>query len=260
MKLYSAAIALAGGLLFPAGALAFSTPRVLGSNIRAVDATTMPWRTPNKTALRMSDDQPSDTSSDSFDSDVVEVLSESFTPSESETTITNLLDLVPSTLSEISESKRAMINEVILKLEALNPTPNPARSPLMNGVWELRYAAGYSSDGALPSPTRQLALFLYSGGYSPGLFVLNLAKQVIPSSLIELDGLEISISREQPRVQASVQVKTFGQSSVQKVQIKATLQAESGIRLRETYESTSILSETFMEIPEPLKYSRELCK
>jgi hypothetical protein len=68
-------------------------------------------------------------------------------------------------LGEVSESDRAVINEVILKLEALNPTVDPALSPLLNGEWELRYSGGYSSEGALQSPTRQLALFLYSGGY-----------------------------------------------------------------------------------------------
>jgi hypothetical protein len=57
-------------------------------------------------------------------------------------------------LGEVSESERATTNEVLLKLEALNPTENPTSSPLLNGVWELRYAAGYASEGALPSPTR----------------------------------------------------------------------------------------------------------
>ena len=205
---------------------------------------------------RMSD-EPSDTSSDSF-VDVVEVESDAFIPSESEATITSLLDLVPSTLSEISESKRAMITEVILKLESLNPTPNPARSPLINGVWELRYAAGYSSDWALPTPNRQAALFLYSGGYSPGLFALRLAKQLLPSGLVDIDGLEISISREQPRVQATVQIKALG--NTQQVQVNSLLDVESGIRLRETYESTAIMAGNAMEIPSPLRYSRELCK
>jgi hypothetical protein len=234
--------------LFPSMAVAFQAMPV-GSN-RCSHLTT--------NILRRMSDEPSDTSSDSF-VDVVEVASESFVPSESEATITSLLDLVPSSLAEISESKRAIINEVILKLEALNPTLDPARSPLINGVWDLRYAAGYSSDWALPSPTRQVALFLYSGGYSPGLFGLRLAKQLLPSGLVDIDGLEISISREQPRVQATVQIKAFG-TNTQQVQVKALLEAESGIRLRETYESTSIMAGSSMEIPEPLRYSRELCK
>lgn len=67
-------------------------------------------------------------------------------------------------------------------------------SPLLNGVWELHYAAGYEADWALPSRTRQLALILYSGGYSPDLFALNLANK-LPSVLVDVGDLEISISR-----------------------------------------------------------------
>jgi len=246
MKFDSSIVFLA---LFPSAAIAFQPVSTRNSLLPHVSTTRF-------SPLRMSD-EPSDTSSDSL-VDVLEVDSEPFIPTESEATITSLLDLVPSSLAEITESKRSIVNEVILKLEALNPTPDPAFSPLINGVWELRYAAGYSSDWALPSPTRQAALFLYSGGYSPGLFALRLAKQVLPSGLVDVDGLEISISREQPRVQATVQIKALG--STQQIQVKALLQAESGIRLRETYESTSIMSGNSMEIPEPLRYSREFCK
>jgi hypothetical protein len=101
--------------------------------------------------------EPSDTSSDSFSEDdpaVMTVESEDFTPNPAESLVTNVLDLIPSTIGEVSESKRAIINEILLKLEALNPTKEPTRSPLLNGVWELRYAAGYTAEGALPSPTR----------------------------------------------------------------------------------------------------------
>ena len=106
--------------------------------------------------------EPSDTSSESIyeggDDDyserTLEVQSEEFTPTDTENLVTNVLDLVPSMLGEVSEDERATINEVLLKLEALNPTKEPAMSPLLNGVWELRYAAGYTSEGALASPTR----------------------------------------------------------------------------------------------------------
>lgn len=200
---------------------------------------------------------------------VVEVPSEEFTPTTNEATITSLLDLLPppSTLGQISESKRATLNEVILRLESLNPTtPDPAFSPLLNGVWELRYASGYTSDGALQSPTRQIALFLYSGGYSPGLLALNLAQQVLPAGVLNVQGVEIAISREQPRVQATVELQSSllgkGSSSTTAssvVQVQAMLQSESGVRLRETYESATVAG-TLLEIPAPLRYSREICK
>lgn len=104
-------------------------------------------------ALSMS--EPSDTSSDAWDdNDVLTVDNAPYDPSAAEALVTNVLDLIPDTLGEVSESTRATINEVLLKLEALNPTTKPTMSPLLNGVWELRYAGGYTAEGALPSPTR----------------------------------------------------------------------------------------------------------
>lgn len=112
-------------------------------------------------------DEPSDTSSDPFpmeEPDVVTVQSQEVV-SATGAVVSDVFDSIPTALGEVSETDRAMINEVLLKLEALNPTIEPARSPLLNGEWELRYSGGYSSEGALRSPTRQVALFLYSGGY-----------------------------------------------------------------------------------------------
>jgi len=141
------------------------------------------------TLLRMSDDDmPSDSGSDA----VVDVASENYEPSPSENIIGSILDDLPSDLTslELSKESRSRINEGLLRLEAMNPTENPVRSPLLNGVWSLRYAGGYSSEWALQSPTRDAALFLYSGGYSPGIFALSLA-QKLPQSLVECGELEI---------------------------------------------------------------------
>jgi hypothetical protein len=102
--------------------------------------------------------EPSDTGGDPFydvdDDEIFTVQSEDFIPSDNDSLVTDVLDLVPGNFGEVSESQRAIINEVLLKLESLNPTKEPTTSPLLNGVWELRYAAGYASEGALPSPTR----------------------------------------------------------------------------------------------------------
>lgn len=203
----------------------------------------------------MEDDfSPSDTSSDDFN-DVVNVESEPYQPTETESLVTDVLDMIPSSLGEASQEERAEINEAIYKLEGLNPTKEPAMSPLINGVWELRYVGGYSMDWALPSPTRQLALFLYSGGYSPGIFALSLA-QKLPSGLISADDLEIAISRDQPRVEAKVGLKLLGGSSSE-ISVKAKLDIESDIRLRETYESATVLGNA-VNIPSQIKYSRDL--
>jgi len=198
------------------------------------------------------DDSPSDSSDSFFDDDneVVTVESEEFSPTESEILVTSVLDLI-----SLDEEPQAEINEVLLKLETLNPTPKPATSPLLNGIWELRYAGLYTSKGSLSSPTRQLALFLYSG--SPGLFALQLAKQ-LPSNLVDIVGtLDITISREAPRVEGLVTVNTLfgGESSVE---VKSNLEVLSDIRIRETYESATVLGGQVIDLPEFLQYTRDI--
>jgi hypothetical protein len=59
-----------------------------------------------------------------------------------------LMELIAGGLLNFaSPQKRAAVNELLLKLEALNPTQQPAYSVLLNGQWE----------------------FLYTGGISPGI-------------------------------------------------------------------------------------------
>ena len=155
-------------------------------------------RAPSSPALSMADyddSYPSDSSEDTHftvdaEDSTIDVENKPSTASES--VVTSIMDYLPSSLSssgEISAEDRAAINEAILKLEALNPTKDPVYSPLLNGVWILRYAGGYS-EPKIPSPTREIALFVYSGGYSPGLFALGLA-QKLPAQLVELGDLEI---------------------------------------------------------------------
>mmetsp|Transcript_30608 Transcript_30608/g.55405 ORF Transcript_30608/g.55405 Transcript_30608/m.55405 type:complete len:295 (-) Transcript_30608:100-984(-) len=196
-------------------------------------------------------DAPSDTSSD----DVFTVTATTVTPTKSPSLVNSMLSQLELT-KEISDEKRAAINEACLALEKTNPTENPAMSPLLNGVWELRYAAGYEADWALPSPTRQLALFLYSGGYSPGVFALNLANQ-LPSVLVDVGDLEISISRDQPRVEAKVSIQMANGALESDVCVTARLEVESGVRLRETYERANVMDQN-IDIPAQLQYSRDL--
>lgn len=208
------------------------------------------------THLYMSDEFPSDSSTE----DIVEVESETVEPTPSEGLVTSIFDELPSAtgggpVGAVSKETRTKINEILFKLEAMNPTDAPASSPLLNGVWELKYAAGYDEEGALKSPTRQLALFLYSGGYSPGLFALSLASQ-LPKGLVEVGDLTIAISRDQPRIEAKTDVTLFGGAS-NSVVVKASLDTSSDIRLTETYESATVLDNA-VDFPQAFQYSRDL--
>jgi len=133
---------------------------------------------------------PSDTSSER----VINVASEPIEKTPSEEIVTSILDELtygrPAVFSALSKDTRSKINEALLKLESMNPTPQPTQSSLLNGVWKLRYAGGYSDEWTLPSPTRDIALLLYAGGYGPGLFALTLASK-LPKALVDTGDLVI---------------------------------------------------------------------
>ena len=110
---------------------------------------------------------------------------------------------------------------------------------------------------AVPSPTRQVALFMYSGGYSPGLFCYKLA-QGLPKAVFDSSSpLAITIRRDQPRINAALDVKLFNGAVDSTISVNARLDVESGLRLRETYETVSVLGRD-QPIPNPLQYARDL--
>lgn len=79
--------------------------------------------------------EPSDTSSDYYvDEDIVEIESESYNPSPEEAVVNSIMDLIPSSLGDVTEETRSAINEVLLKLESMNPTKEPTLSSLLNGT------------------------------------------------------------------------------------------------------------------------------
>ncbi|KAL3776299.1 hypothetical protein ACHAW5_002608 [Stephanodiscus triporus] len=266
MKITKAQLAAIGALLSDATVSAFApglrpaatTPRLVARVARSTTTT------PVLSMADYDDSYPSDSSEDMHftvekkDEDAATTIDVDNKPSTaSESVVSSIMDYLPSSLAssgEISSSDRASINEAVLKLEALNPTKDPVYSPLINGVWTLRYAGGYS-EPKISSPTRDLALFLYSGGYSPGLFALGIA-QKLPSQLVELGDLEISISRVQPRIEAKIEVKLFG-GSTDTIEVKARLEEDSGLRFTETYESATVLGQ-MVDLPEALQYSRDL--
>jgi len=69
---------------------------------------------------------------------------------------------------------RGRIDEAILELERFNPEDEPSYSELLDGEWNVKYSGSYAP-GFLSSPTRELALFLYGGGFSLGNAVSSFA-------------------------------------------------------------------------------------
>lgn len=88
---------------------------------------------PSSSCLRMS--EPSDTASASDDNlsydydDALDVDNAPYESNAGETLVSNVMDLMPSSLGEASSEERTAINEALYKLEALNPPrcPRPRR-------------------------------------------------------------------------------------------------------------------------------------
>jgi hypothetical protein len=66
----------------------------------------------------------------------------------------------------------------------------------------------------------------------------------------------VAISREQPRIEAKIDVKFLGGAS-NDVVVQARLDTKSSMRLAETYESATILGQA-VHLPEAVQYSRDL--
>ena len=86
---------------------------------------------------------------------------------------------------------REQVHEIVLMLERMNPTDSPAESDLLNGDWEMIYTGGYAQ-GFIDSPTRELALLVYTGGFRPGLLANLMDK--LPAGLLDVDYVEVKIS------------------------------------------------------------------
>merc|ERR550514_1029442 len=114
--------------------------------------------------------------------------------------------------------EKALVQELLLALQAENPTPAPATSPLLNGKWK----------------------FLYASGASPGLKALKVAlkgAQAFPKSpsgadLVEVGDTFLTIEERQPRAAATVKVRVL--SYDQEIKLESKLEAESAVRLLET--------------------------
>ena len=115
-----------------------------------------------------------------------------------------LLSVVGAAVGDsVSSDLRDEVSELLVKMEAKNPTEEPATSALLNGVWDVAYQ-GYAP-GPLPSPTRPLALALYAGGFTPGV------RRSVLGFLCRLDGVASTASR--PIVVASDRCRVDGVAS-----------------------------------------------
>uniref|UniRef100_A0A7S4W511 Plastid lipid-associated protein/fibrillin conserved domain-containing protein n=1 Tax=Alexandrium monilatum TaxID=311494 RepID=A0A7S4W511_9DINO len=125
---------------------------------------------------------------------------------------------------------RGRMDEAIVQLEKLNPTHEPVYSELLDGTWKVKYTGAYAP-GMLASPTRELALFLYSGGFSPGNALASFAAGFWGQALdLRLGERRVQI-RDGRDVEASAEVEAAGQK--EKIQYTAELMPMSSVRMSE---------------------------
>lgn len=139
---------------------------------------------------------------------------------------------------------KAVMGEILLALEARNPTQSPATSPLLNGKWKVLYATGASPG------LKALTLLLKGAKQAP--------KSPSGADLIDVQDAFVTISAEQPRVEASVRTRVLSIENTGR--LSSRLEPESAVRLLETYESAESEWPSTLKLPfqSPLQYSRSV--
>ncbi|XP_052175187.1 probable plastid-lipid-associated protein 13, chloroplastic [Diospyros lotus] len=122
------------------------------------------------------------------------------------------------------------VNERIVGLERLNPTPRPTTSPFLEGRWN----------------------FEWFGSRSPALFAVRSMSQTFPSTLANLSKIDVVIKDSYANITAIMRVLNSIES---KFVLSTKLSVEGPLRMKEEYiegvlESPKVNEET---IPEQLK-------
>jgi hypothetical protein len=141
--------------------------------------------------------------------------------------------------------EQSVISELVLQLEKSNPTAAPARSDKLDGTWAVKFPA-FFGPGIIDSPTREIALLLYTGGLKPGLLLQLLDK--LPSFVAgscTVDQLTVTFSGAasgSPMAEGVMTGSIF--SNPITFTLRSALAAETDTRLRETYVEASFLDRT----------------
>ena len=138
---------------------------------------------------------------------------------------------------------RAVVGEILLALEARNPTMSPATSPQLNGKWKVLYSTARS-----PS-LKALQLLLKGASRAP--------KSPSGADMVDINDAYLTISAEQPRVESSLRTRLLSCENTVKRYCK--LEAESAVRLVETYDSVqSEYMDLKLPFQPPTQFKRSL--
>lgn len=136
---------------------------------------------------------------------------------------------------------RGRVDEAIIRLERLNTNEEPVYSVDLDGTWVVKYTGSYAP-GLLSSPTRELALFLYGGGFSLGNALSSFAQGFWGQTAgVKLGSKTVQITGGRD-VEASAEVEVAGRKET--LNYKAELMPLSSARMSEEVVS--------VKLPEPI--------
>ena len=138
---------------------------------------------------------------------------------------------------------KAVVGEILLALEAQNPTRSPATSPLLNGRWKFLYASGASPG------LKALQVLLRSAKSAP--------KSPSGADLVDVQDTFLTIGAEQPRAVAETTVRLLSFENT--IKLASRLDAESAVRLVETYDAAeSEYLSLRLPFQTPVQYKRSV--
>jgi hypothetical protein len=166
-------------------------------------------------------------------------------------------EAVLSALDAGSETAvRGELATALPALEASNPTPDPALSDLLTGKWMVKYT-GSVAKGPVDSPTREIALMMYAAGFSPGSAALSVANR-LPDNLVQVKALSLDISRLPGESRATLGLRVLEGQQEADIELACDLVAEGPSKLVETGREVIVNSGSPVEIPDQVKYKRDL--
>lgn len=147
---------------------------------------------------------------------------------------------------------RGKVDEAIVELERLNSESEPVYSQKLDGTWKVKYAGTYAP-GLLSSPTRELALFLYGGGFSLGNALSSFAEGIFGQTLgLKVGNKMVKITGGRD-VEATANVEAFGIEEV--MTYSAELMPLSSSRMSEEITSVKVPSLGKVDLPTELRRS-----
>lgn len=157
--------------------------------------------------------------------------------------------------------QRLQLNELLIQLERENPTESPASSVLLNGVWDLQFAGGVAPGVVTGSPTREIALAVYSSTAPAAVLNFLTAGPLsqLPSPL-DTDVRDVSVTivsaeAGQPRATTELDVTLLGQLTT--LRIFANMLPASDVRIRQEFIEVEAFDQRTL-LPGPLALTRSL--